>query len=652
MADNLTRKLLTRHLRRGSLQPGNDITLAVDQVLIEDATGGMACMQFEALGAERVAVDLAVLYVDHNVLQIDERNMAEHHYLRAFCRRYGVCYSPAGNGISHYVHLERFATPGKVLVGADSHTTMAGAVGMLAVGAGGLEVAVAMAGYGFDLGCPLVVQVELTGALPAWVEAKDVILELLRRYGVRGGVGRIFEFTGEGVLTLSVTQRATIANMIVETGATGAVFPADERVREWLASQRREQDWTAASADDGAFYDEHEHIDMTALEPLIAVPPSPGNVVAVREVAGTPVVQVCVGSSVNSSYEDLATVAAVLEGRSVHPDVALTVTPGSRQILDTIVRGEVYRTLTGAGARMLEPVCGPCIGIGQAPTKEQASVRTFNRNFPGRSGTAEDRVYLCSPSTAAATAIDGTISDPRGLGSPPALPPAPPTNPAVVDHLMTVPQADAARSEIVRGANLVPPPLPEPPPDEMNARVLIVVGDDVSTGDMAPDGALGMAVWSDIEACAEYMFARIDADFHHRARDWSAHGIRGIIVGGHNYGQGSSREQAALAPLSLGVQAVVAASFARIHRRNLIVQGIVPLLFANPADRDRVHVSDRWRVDGVAGAILSGAEQLIADVQDGEPIALQLQLTSAEREILAAGGLLRQARNGARTRQW
>ena len=650
MAASLTRTLLAEHRRRGALKPGEDVTLAVSQVLIEDATGSMTCMQFEALDVERVAVDLAVLYVDHNVLQIDDRNMAEHHYLRSFCHRYGVRYSPAGNGISHYLHLERFARPGGLLVGADSHSTTAGAVGMLAVGAGGLEVAVAMAGYGFDLSCPRVAQVELTGALPDWVEAKDVILELLRRHGVRGGGGAVFEFTGEGVATLSVPQRATICNMIVETGATGAVFPSDERVREWLAAQRREDGWSKLSADDGAAFDSREHIDLTTLEPLIALPSSPGNVVPVREVEGTPVVQVCVGSSVNSSYEDLATVAAVLSGRTVHPHVALTVTPGSRQILDTIIRGDVYRSLATAGARMLEPVCGPCIGIGQAPTRGQASVRTFNRNFPGRSGTAEDRVYLCSPSTAAATALAGKITDPRGLGPPPALPAAPDPDPAVVQRLIAEPLSGAAakRVEIIRGPSLVPPPVPEPPPDGIDARVVIVVGDDVSTGDMAPDGAIGMSVWSDIEACAHYLFRRIDPEFHERTRAWVSDGTPGVIVGGHNYGQGSSREQAALAPLHLGIKVVVAASFARIHRRNLIVQGIVPLLFGDDADRERVSVGDRWHINGMADAVGSGAEELNADVEHGEPIALRLLLTREERDILAAGGLLRQARAGDR----
>ena len=643
MPENLTRILLAAHRRAGTLEPGADLVVDVDQVLIEDATGSMCAMQFEALGVDRVAVPLAVLYVDHNVLQIDERNMAEHHYLRSFCRRYGVRYSPPGNGISHYVHLERFARPGALLVGADSHSTMAGAVGMFATGAGGLDVAVAMAGHGFALGAPRVVEVALSGRLPDWVEAKDVILELLRRHGVRGGAGMVFEFTGDGVATLSVTERATICNMIVETGATGAVFPSDERVREWLIAQQRADEFTELRAEDGARYDEREEIDLAALEPLIAVPQSPGDVVAVADVAGTPAVQVCVGSSVNSSYDDLATVAAVLADRSVHPDVAVTVTPGSLQILDTIGRSGVYRQLVAAGARMLEPVCGPCIGIGQAPTKGGASVRTFNRNFPGRSGTADDRVYLCSPSTAAATALTGRITDPRTLGAPPAVTPPAEADPSIVDRHIAHPlRPDEARaSEVVRGPTLVAPPLPGPCPERVEGRVAIVVGDDVSTGDMAPDGAIGMSFWSDIEACARYLFRRIDPGFHQRINEWGG----GIIVGGHNYGQGSSREQAALAPLHLGVPAVIAASFARIHRRNLIAQGIVPLLFVDDADRSRVHVGDRWQVDGVRAAVVSNGEELNAQIEGGEQIRLRLELSAAERRTLAAGGLLRQLRD-------
>ncbi|HEX6711454.1 MAG TPA: aconitate hydratase, partial [Rubrobacter sp.] len=596
---NLTHKLLGAHLLEGELVPGEEIDLAVDQVLIEDATGSMTALQFEALEADRVAVPLAVMYVDHNVLQIDDKNMDEHRYLRSFSARFGIRYSRPGNGISHYVHLERFARPGELLVGADSHSTMAGALGMFAVGAGGLDVAVAMAGYGFSLECPKVVGVELRGELSGWVQSKDIILELLRRYGVRGGVGRVFEFIGEGVSTLSVTDRGTICNMITELGATAAIFPSDERTTEWLEAQRREEDFVALAADPDASYDETEIIELPELEPLIARPASPGNVVPVREIAGTQTVQVCVGSSVNSSYEDLATAAAVLRENIVHPSVEMTVTPGSRQILDTISRSGVYQDLVAAGARMLEPVCGPCIGVGQAPSAGVPSVRTFNRNFLGRSGTDGDEVYLCSPATAAATALRGEISDPRELGDPPDIIPAP-SDPNMDDrHILAPPPPEEARNvEILRGPNIVPPPEGQPLPETLDGRIVIVVEDDVSTGDMAPDGALGMSLWSNIPECAKYMFRRQDPGFHDRALEWGG----GFIVGGHNYGQGSSREHAALAPLHLGIRAVIAMSFARIHRRNLISQGIIPLLFRDEDDYERVNQGDEWSIESVREA--------------------------------------------------
>jgi aconitate hydratase len=637
---NLTRKILARHLSAGDLVPGEEIDLAVDQILIEDATGSMTALQFEALGAERAAVPLAVMYVDHNVLQIDDKNMDEHRYLQSFSARYGVLYSRPGNGISHYIHLERFARPGELLVGADSHSTMAGALGMFAVGAGGLDVAVAMAGYGLSLECPEVVGVELRGELPAWVQSKDIILELLRRYGVRGGVGRIFEFTGGGVSSLSVTDRGTICNMITELGATAAVFPSDERTREWLAAQRRQGDYSPLAADPGASYDEDEVIDLSELEPLIAKPTSPGNVVPVREVAGTQTVQVCVGSSVNSSYEDLATAAAVLRENIVHPRVEMTVTPGSRQILDTISRSGVYQDLVAAGARMLEPVCGPCIGVGQAPSAGVPSVRTFNRNFPGRSGTAGDQVYLCSPATAAATALRGEIADPRELGAPPAIAPAP-SDPAIDDRqiLDPPPPGDAQSIEIVRGPNIVPPPEGQPLPETLEGRITIVVEDDVSTGDMAPDGALGMSLWSNIPECAKYMFRRQDPDFHDRALEWG-----GFIVGGHNYGQGSSREHAALAPLYLGIRAIVAKSFARIHRRNLIGQGILPLLFADEEDYERVNQGDAWKIEGVREVVEGGETGLVVKGDAGGGIKLEARLLPREREVLLVGGMLKYLR--------
>ncbi len=637
---NLTQKLLASHRLDDS---GQELRLRVDQILIEDATGSMTAQQFEALSVDRVQVPLAVLYVDHNVLQIDQTNMDEHRYLQAFCARYGLRYSRPGNGICHYLHLERFARPADLLVGADSHTPMAGAVGMLAIGAGGLEVAVAMAGHGFWLEAPTVVGVELQGRLPAWVEAKDVILELLRRHGVRGGRGKIFEFSGEGARSLSVPERGTICNMIVETGATTALFPSDERVREWLAAQGREREFVALVADSGASYDASEVIDLEALEPLIARPVSPGNVVPVREVARTPTVQVCVGSSVNSSYRDLATVAAVLRGHIVHPDIELTVTPGSRQILDTIARTGVYADLVAAGARMLEPICGPCIGVGQAPSAGRASLRTFNRNFPGRSGTAGDQVYLCSPATAAATALRGAITDPRELGHRPAIAPAP-SHPSIDDHqiLLPPPAEDGQRVSIPRGPNIVPPPPGRPLPEALEGRIVIVVGDDVSTGDMAPDGALGMSLWSNIPACARYLFRRQDPEFHDRALAWGG----GFIVGGHNYGQGSSREQAALAPLHLGIRAVIARSFARIHFRNLIGQSILPLVFAREEDCARARQGEVWRLAGVRAAVAAGASMVMARTGSEEEIPLEVRLLPRERDILLAGGLLKYLRRG------
>ncbi len=632
VARTLTEKIISEHLVGGS---DEEIDLRVDQILLEDATGTMACLQFEQLGLERVAVT-TVSYVDHNVLQFDNKNPEDHAYLRSWAARYGALYSRPGNGISHYLHLERFARPGWVLVGADSHTTMAGALGMLAIGAGATEVAVAMAGRPYTVERPVVVGVELRGALPAWVQSKDVVLELLRRRGVRGGRGRIFEFHGEGVATLSATDRGTICNMVMETGATTGIFPSDERTLAWLGAQGREDEFVELSADRGAAYEETETIELGELEPLIALPSSPGNVVPVREVAGTPTRQVCVGSSVNSSYEDLALVASALRGGLLPAELDLTVTPGSRQILDMIVRGGVYSDLLGAGARILEPACGPCIGMGQAPAAGAVSVRTFNRNFPGRSGTPGDRVYLCSPATAAATALRGEIADPRGLGDPPVLE-APPGDPVLEDRQIVRPPADGGSVELVKGTNIVPPPTSVPLPESVEGRVLIVVPDDVSTGDMAPDGVLGLAIWSNIPACARYMFRRFDPDFPARAEAWGG----GIVVGGHNYGQGSSREQAAFAALHLGVRAVVAKSFARIHRTNLIAQAIPPLVLSGDP---RIEEGDEWRVDGLATAVRSGATEVVAVTQEGE-VQLGLELSRREREILLAGGLVAYARS-------
>jgi aconitate hydratase len=629
---SLTWKLLDEHVVSAT---EDELEVRLDQVLLEDATGTMACLQFERLGEERVHVP-TVSYVDHNVIQFDSRNPNDHVYLRSFAERYGLLYSRPGNGISHYLHLERFARPGQVLLGADSHTTMAGAVGMLAIGAGATEVALAMAGHPYPLERPVVAGVELHGQLAPWVQSKDIVLELLRRRGVRGGRGRIFEFYGDSVAQLSATDRGTICNMVMETGATTGIFTSDARTKEWLELQGRAEEFVALAADVDASYEELEVIDLAALEPLIACPSSPGNVVPVPEVTGTRTAQVCVGSSVNSSFEDLAVVAAALQGRSVPNWLDLTVTPGSRQILDLIVQSGVYAGLLASGARMLEPACGPCIGVTAAPASGAVSVRTFNRNFPGRSGTPDDRVYLCSPATAAATALEGAIADPRELGEPPVLVPPTP-DPSVDDRqiILPLPPDAASQVEVVRPPNIVGPPDVPPLADAIEGHVLIVVPDDVSTGDMAPDGALGVAIWSNIPACARYMFRRFDSDFPSRAEQWGG----GIVLGGHNYGQGSSREQAAFAALHLGVRAIVAKSFARIHRANLIAQGIPPLLLLAETDYNSVEVGEEWRIPGLRDAIEEGRDEVDAITPRGST-ALGVQLNDRERAILLSGGLV------------
>src|SRR6266540_1778510 len=645
MPDNVTMKIIKDHLVGGALGTGQEIAVRVDQTLLQDATGTMAALQFEELGLERVAVPLAVQYVDHNLIQLDFKNPDDHRYLQAFDARHGIYYSRPGNGICHYVHIERFARPGAILIGADSHTTTSGALAMIAIGAGGLDVAICMSGQPFEFETPTVVGVELRGRLAPWVQAKDVILELLRRRGVRNGLGRIFEFSGDGVATLDVTQRATICNMIVEMGATTGLFPSDERTREWLMLQQRPGDWIELKADTGATYDEYEVIDLDTLEPLIAQPSSPGNVVPVRAVAGTPVAQVCVGSSVNSGYADLAIVAAALRDRTIADGLVLTVTPGSRQILDTIAQSGVYRDLVLAGARMLEPACGPCVGMGQAPPSGAVSVRTFNRNFPGRSGTPNDQVYLCSPATAAASALRGVITDPRDLG--PAEPTfATPTfNPAADDRQIIAPSPSEQAATIVipRGPNIQPPPPQTPLPDTLRGRVLIVVGDDISTGDLSPDGAEVMAFRSNVAVMATFVFRRLDPHFAARAREWGG----GFIVGGHNYGQGSSREHAALAPKQLGVTAAIAKSFARIHRRNLIAQGIPPLTFANDDDYRLAREGDTWELPDLRRALAEGREEVTARiVERGQEIRLRARFSARERRVLMGGGLLAHVRQG------
>src|SRR6266545_514086 len=637
---SLARTILEEHLVRGELTPGTEIGIEVDQTLTQDTTGTMAMMQFEEFGVDRVQVETAVQYVDHNLLQIDFKNPDDHRFLQAMAAHYGLWFSRPGNGICHYVHCERFAKPGQTLVGADSHTTQSGSCAMIAIGAGGLDAAVCMAGHPFELPCPMIVGVFLDNELERpWIQSKDIILELLRRRGVRGGRGAIFEFTGPGTASLSYTERGTIANMIAELGATGAIFPSDERTREWLEEQQREDDFVELPTGDTGDFDEEEHIDLAQLVPLVAKPSSPENVVSVEEVVGTPLAQVCIGSSVNSSYEDLAVVGSVLRGQRISEQlISATATPGSRQILDQITRSGTYVDLLMAGVRMLEPACGPCVGMGQAPPSGSNSLRTFNRNFRGRSGTAEDNVFLCSPAVAAASMLTGEISDPRELPQV-DMPERPKARPEVVQrHILAPPPEEEARTiEVPRDLpNIFPPPTPKELPDELELRVLIVAPDDITTGDLSPDGATVMAYRSNVPAIAEFTFQHRDKEFPRRAREWGG----GFIVAGHNYGQGSSREHAALAPAQLGVRAVIAKSFARIHRRNLIAQGIVPLLFSNASDYDKAELGQTWRISGLQ-EIANGVDELSCESEDAEEITLVHDFLPREREIVVAGGLIR-----------
>src|SRR5215216_3274260 len=599
MADNLVEKILKDHVESGTYEQGEEVGLKIDQCLLQDATGTMAWLQLEQMGVDRVKVPLAVQYVDHNIIQLDHKNPDDHIFLQAFAAKYGLYFSRPGNGICHYIHVERFAKPGTTLIGADSHTTTSGAVGQIAIGVGGLDVSLVMAGNPFNNAVPTVVGVELTGKLQDWVTPKDVILELLRRRDVDGGAGRIFEFYGPGVETIPVEGRMTICNMMIETGATTGIFPSDERTREWMEAQQRPDDFIELKADEGAEYDEHEHIDLSELEPLIAQPSSPGNVVPVSDIAGTKAHQVCVGSSVNSGFEDLAVVAAVLKDKTVAPELVMTVTPGSRQILDSIARTGVYADLVRAGARMLEPACGPCVGMGQAPPSDSVSVRTFNRNFPGRSGTVDDSQIL---------------------------------EPA--------PEDEAGGIEIPRGPNIHEPPEPPELPDELTGRVTIVLPDNISTGDLSPDGVEVMAFRSNIPELAKYTLRRFDPEFPEKAQEMAP----GFIVAGKNYGQGSSREHAALSPLHLGIRAVIAKSFPRIHRRNLISQGIVPLLFENEEDYDKFEQGQEWTLADVREHLENGETELPLQAEDGEEITVLADFSHRERDLVLHGGVRRQLR--------
>ena len=626
--------------------PGEEIAIRIDQTLTQDATGTLAYLQLEAMGVPRVRTQLSVSYVDHNLLQADFRNADDHRYLQSVATRYGIVFSRPGNGICHQVHLERFGAPGKTLLGSDSHTPTDGGLGALAIGAGGLDVAAAMAGAPLYLNMPQVVGVRLVGELPPWVSAKDVILEVLRRLGVKGGVGKVLEYFGPGVNTLTVPERATITNMGAETGATSSIFPSDETTLAFLRAQGREEDWRPLAADPDAKYEEIAdcssplEINLSELEPLVAYPSSPGNVVSVREVEGTPVAQVCVGSCTNSSYRDLMTVASALKGKRVHPQVSLTLSPGSRRVYLLIAENGALADLVTAGVRVLEVGCGPCLGMGQAPPTEVVSVRSFNRNFPGRSGTADDRVYLASPAVCAATSLFGRITDPRRLEEGPSI--AEPERYPADDNMLIFPPADGSDVEAIRGPNIQPLPTRGPLEDVIRGQVLLKVGDDITTDHIMPAGAEVLPLRSNIPAISRYVFQRVDPTFARRAEEASG----GFIVAGANYGQGSSREHAALAPMYLGVKAVLARSFARIHQANLVNFGILPLHFVNGADYEAVGQGDEWEVTGVRESIRRGEKLTVRNLTTGHAFPVTCEVTERQQLILLAGGLLNYIREG------
>jgi aconitate hydratase len=636
----LVAKVLAAHGAPAGVRAGDEVTVTVDQSLIHDGTGTAVAQHLEAIGVERIAPRVGVCYVDHQLAQIGVESHADQRYLESVSARLGLKFSRAGNGICHQVHLERFAAPGEVMVGGDSHTPMGGGAGMLSIGVGSLDAAMALATGRHILVVPRVVRVTLTGRLGPWVSAKDVVLEVLRRLTVKGGVGAMLEYGGPGVATLSVPERGTIANMAAEAGATGAIFPSDERTREFLAAQGRPGDFRPLAADPGARYDGEIAVDLSALVPLVARPPSPDAVVPVAEVEGTPVAQVAVGSCTNSSYRDLMTVASVLRGRSIAPGLDVVVAPGSRQVLQMLARSGGLGDLIDAGVRILESGCGPCPGMGQVPAAGTASLRTFNRNFPGRCGSREVAVFLASPEVAAATALGGVIRDPRRLGEPPAV--AVPASFPVDDRQIAEPPADGRKVAIVRGPTITPIPTAHEVTETVSGEVLLKLGGDVNTDDISPAGPL-RRLWSNVAAAAEHTFAGVDPTFPARAR--AAGG--GLIVAGANYGQGSSREVAVLQPLQLGVRAVLARGFARIHRANLINFAIVPLEL-DAAAYDAVAQGDRLRIGGLRAALAAGSARVEAlNETRGARFALRLAFTPRERAVLLAGGLHRHAR-GAR----
>lgn len=637
MGLTLTEKILKAHIVDGELIKGTEIGLRIDQTLTQDATGTMAYLEYEAMGVPRVKTELSVAYIDHNTLQNGFENADDHRFIGSVTKKHGIRFSRPGNGICHQVHLERFGIPGKTLIGSDSHTPTGGGIGMLAMGAGGLDVAVAMGGGAYYITCPKVVRVNLTGKLSPWVAAKDVILEVLRRMSVKGGVGKVIEYCGEGVKTLSVPERATITNMGAELGATTSIFPSDEVTREFLTAQGRGEVWTPLAADPDAVYDEELTIDLSQLVPMAACPHSPDNVKTVAEIGPMKIDQVCIGSCTNSSLLDMLKVAYILKGKTVHPDVSLSIAPGSKQVLQMLAQNGALADMIAAGARILESACGPCIGMGQSPNSHGISLRTFNRNFEGRSGTRDGQIYLVSPELAAASALTGVLTDPRTLGEMPDF--QLPKTFTVNDNMIELPASESEmdKVEILRGPNIKPFPQTSPLADSIDVPCSLKVGDNITTDHIMPAGAKILPLRSNIPAISEHCFTVCDPAFPTRAKELG----KSIIVGGANYGQGSSREHAALAPLYLGVKAVLVKSFARIHRANLINAGILPLTFANEADYDKIDQGDELELANVRKAIEAGESQLtLRDKTKGIDIPVLCELSGRTKDIVLAGGLL------------
>lgn len=640
MGYTIGEKLIRAHLVDGEMVPGQEIGIRIDQTLTQDATGTMAYLEFEAMGVERVKTELSVAYIDHNTLQTGFENADDHRFIQSVANKHGIYFSRPGNGICHQVHLERFGKPGKTLIGSDSHTPTGGGIGMLAIGAGGLDVAVAMGGGTYYITMPKMVRVNLKGKLQPWVAAKDIILEVLRVMSVKGGVGKIVEYGGEGVKTLSVPERATITNMGAELGATTSVFPSDEITREFLKAQGREEDWIELKADDDAHYDEVIEIDLNNLEPLAAMPHSPDNVKKVTEIGPIQVNQVCIGSCTNSSLSDMMKVAAILKGKTVHPDVSLAIAPGSMQVLNMIAKNGALSDMISAGARILESACGPCIGMGQSPCSEGISLRTFNRNFEGRSGTADAGIYLVSPEVAAASALTGVLTDPRTLGEAPQI--EMPEH-FIINDSMVIPPAtpeNAPKIKVFRGPNIKPFPVSEAMGADIAAKAILKVGDNITTDHIMPAGAKILPYRSNIPYLSQFCFKQCDPNF---AENCKKEG-KGIIIGGANYGQGSSREHAALVPLYLGIKAVITKSFARIHKANLVNAGIIPLTFVNEADYDRINQGDELELKGIRAAIEGAASVQLTNKTKGETYDLTYDLSDRQREMLLAGGLLNYTR--------